>query len=83
MKIAHLIAAATMFAGLGVSTAASAQDYRHDRYDRYEGRSDRRYDHRDDRRRYGNDRRRSYSGYRNRRCHAEYRHHRRVTVCYR
>lgn len=79
MKFAHLIAAATMVAGLGLSTAASAQNYRYDRDDRYEGR----YDHRDDGRHYGYDRRRSYGGYNGRRCHTEYRHHRRVTVCYR
>ncbi|MFT6570306.1 MAG: hypothetical protein ACJAWY_002021, partial [Sphingomonas echinoides] len=35
MKLTHLIAAGLMVAGLGVSTAASAQDYRGDgpRYD--------------------------------------------------
>lgn len=30
MKVTHLIAAGLVMAGLGVSTAASAQDYRHD-----------------------------------------------------
>lgn len=82
MKIMHLIAAATMVVGLGVSNAASAQDYRGDRYQRDDRRDDRRYDRRDDRRHYGNDRGRRY-GHHGRRCHTEYRHHRRVTVCYR
>lgn len=91
MKLTHLFAAATMIAGLGISTAASAQDYRQDgRYDRHD---DRRYDNggdrRDDRRDYRDDRRHydngtRYGGNRHaRRCHTEYRHHRRVTVCYR
>ena len=86
MKITHLIAAGLMVAGLGVtSTAASAQDYRGDRG--YDHRDDRRYDHRDDRRydrRDYRDHGRHY-GWNNhqRRCHTEWRHHRRVTVCYR
>lgn len=76
MKITHFIAAGLMIAGLGVSTAASAQDYRGDRYDRRDDRRDYRGDHRG----YGN---RGY-GYNNRRrCHTEYRHRRPVTVCYR
>lgn len=74
MKITHLIAAGLMVAGLGVSTAASAQDYRGDRY---EHRGDRR-DYRDDHR--GRDNR-GYGYNRHRRCHTEYRNHRRVTVC--
>ena len=94
MKITHLIAAGLMVAGLGVSsTAASAQDYRGDRgydqrYDRHDDRrDDRGYDRRDDR---GYDRRdyrehgRHYgwNGHQ-RRCTTQWRHHRRVTVCYR
>lgn len=78
MKLTHLIAAGLMVAGLGVSTAASAQDYRGDgpRYDhRYDDRGDRR-DWRDRGHYYGGDRHRP-------RCHTEWRHHRRVTVCYR
>lgn len=82
MKITHLIAAATMIVGLGISTAASAQDYRGNRSGRYDRLDDRRYDHRDDRRHYGQDRGRRY-GHQSRRCHTEFRHHRRVTVCYR
>lgn len=76
MKITHLIAAGLMVAGLGVSTAASAQDYRGDRY---EHRGDRR-DYRNDHRGYG-DRGRGRGWNNARRCHTEYRHHRRVTVC--
>lgn len=74
MKITHLLAAATMIAGLGMSTAASAQDYRHDN----------RYEHRGDRREYrGNDHGHYGWNHHPRRCHSEFRHHRRVTVCYR
>ncbi len=86
MKLTHFLAAATMIAGLGVSTAASAQDYRHDgRYERRDHRGyDDRRDYRDDRRHYGHDRGRHQGWNRHhRRCHAEYRHHHRVTVCYR
>jgi hypothetical protein len=70
MKLTHLIAAGLMVAGLGISTtAASAQDYRHD---------DRRGDHRGpDWRDHGRDHRWNN----HRRCHTEWRHHRRVTVC--
>ncbi len=82
MKFTHLIAAGLMIAGLGVtSTAASAQDYRGDRG------HGQRYDRRDDRnhgRHYRGDRGRHY-GWNNhgRNCRVEWRHHRRVTVCYR
>lgn len=76
MKITHLIAAATMIAGLGVATAADAQGYRDYRHDRHERRYDRGYHGY-----HGYDRGRGY-GERSR-CHTEYRHHRRVTVCYR
>ena len=65
MKITHLIAAATMIAGLGVSTAASAQDWRHER--------------REVRGWHDNGRHHGW-GHRSR-CHTEYRHHHRVTVC--
>ncbi|MEG3086498.1 hypothetical protein [Sphingomonas sp. PB4P5] len=68
MKFTHLIAAALMMAGIGVSTEASAQrhdgysqndrrdDVRNDRRDnrRYDRRDNRRYDRHDNRR---NDRR--------------------------
>lgn len=87
MKFAHILAAASLIAGIGVSTAASAQDYRGDRHDRrYD---DRRGDHRDwrgDRR--GSDRR--YDRYHGRRagwnnhgrnCRTEWRNHRRIEIC--
>ena len=67
-------------------------DQRYDRGDdrRYDQRDDRDYNRRDDRgydhdrgRHYGWDRGR-HNGWNNRqRCHAEWRYHRRVTVCYR
>lgn len=77
MKIKHLIAAGLMVAGLGVTTAASAQDYRGDRY---EHRGDRR-DYRDDHR--GYDRGRGYGWNRHHRthCYTTWRHHHRVRVC--
>jgi hypothetical protein len=90
MKTMTKLAAALglMVAGLGVSTSASAQYYG-GRGDNYDQRDDRRYDHRDDRRDwrddhrgYGYDRGRRY-GWNHRACHTEWRHHRRVTVCYR
>ena len=82
MKITHLIAAGLMIAGLGVtSTAASAQEYRGDRG--YDHRGDRRYDRGDYRRDYRNHGR--HYGWNNhqRHCRTDWRHHRRVTVCYR
>ena len=95
MKTMTKIAAALglMVAGLGVSTSASAQYYG-GRGDTYDHRDDRRYDRRDDwrdgrrdwrgdHRGYGYDRGRRYGWGNNRRCHTEWRHHRRVTVCYR
>ena len=86
MKFTHLIAAGLMVAGLGVTaTAASAQDYRGDRG--HGPRYDRRDDRRDDRnhgRLYRGDRGRHYGwNNRGRNCRVEWRHHRRVTVCYR
>lgn len=80
MKLTHLIAAGLMVTGLTVSTAASAQNYRGDRYDqrdhrRDDRRDDRRYDRGHDRGRYyGRDRHRN-------RCHTEWRHHRQIRVC--
>lgn len=104
MKIARMLAAASLVvASLGVTTAASAQSYnggadraqsrdhrgdgdrrdvRGDRNDRHD-RTDRRDDRRDDRgRHYGSDRGRHYGWDRNhRRCHVEWRHHRKVRIC--
>lgn len=76
MKLTHLIAAGLMVTGLTVSTAASAQDYRGNRYDhRGDRHDDRRYERGHDRgRHYGRDRHRN-------RCHIEWRHHRQVRVC--
>ena len=82
MKIIHLIAAGLMVAGIGVSTEASAQGYRGDRYDHRGDRRDDRRDYRDHHR--GYDRHRGYGWNNNRyrvRCHIEWRHHRRVRVC--
>ncbi|MDF0487173.1 hypothetical protein PX554_03445 [Sphingomonas sp. H39-1-10] len=91
-----------MVAGLGVSTGASAQDYRRDHhgYDRRDYRGDHRgwrgdrHDWRGDRRGYYGPHRGYYGphrgyGYGNgwgrggRDCRVTWRHHRRVTVCYR
>jgi Ni/Co efflux regulator RcnB len=87
MKIAHILAAASLIAGIGVSTTATAQDYRGDRHDqRFDDRRgphrDFRGDRRDDRR-YGGDRYHGRNaGYnRGRRCRTEFRHHRRVQIC--
>ncbi|MDO7842822.1 hypothetical protein [Sphingomonas immobilis] len=91
MKTTTKLAAALglMVAGLGISTSASAQYYGGRGYN-YDHRDDRRYDRydrrdwRDGRRGYyGYDRGRRYGWGNNRRCHTEWRHHRRVTVCYR
>ena len=78
MKIASMLAAAGLIvAGLATSTAADAQNYR-DRGGYSHHRDDRRGDYRrDDRRHYGW---RNGRGHRDR-CHVEFRHHRRVTVC--
>ncbi|RZM00486.1 MAG: hypothetical protein EOP68_23015 [Sphingomonas sp.] len=84
MKIAPMFAAAGLIiAGLVSSTAADAQSYR-DRGGYSDGRGYR-DDHRYDRRDYRRDNGRHY-GWRNGRghrdrCHVEFRHHRRVTVC--
>jgi Ni/Co efflux regulator RcnB len=97
MNITRMLAAAGLVvASLGASTAAEAQDHRDSRGDRYEqrydrdGRSDRDYSGDRDHRGYnGGDRYRHDNGhhrgnaYGHRRCRTEYRHHRRVTVCYR
>lgn len=88
MKIAHMIAAGLLVAGIGVSTEASAAP-RNDRvvfvehnrgygYDRgYNGRG-----YRDgyDRRFYAG-RHHGYRGRYARRCVTKWRHHRRVTIC--
>lgn len=96
MKITRMLAAAGLIvASLGVSTVAEAKEHRDGRNDRNEQRYDR--DGRGDRdhRGYGNDRgnrgdryrhdngRHRGNAYGHRRCRTEYRHHRRVTVCYR
>lgn len=90
MKLSAILAATALIATLGVSTSASAQDYRRDaryeqsdRRDYVDYRTDR-ADHRRDYRdyRHGNGRRYGVNWHR-RNCHAEYRHHHRVTVCYR
>lgn len=86
MKVASMFAAAGLIvAGLVSSTAADAQNYRdrgysesrsyrdNDRHDRYDGGNYRR----DNGRHYGW---RNGRGHRDR-CHVEFRHHRRVTVC--
>lgn len=86
MKLTHLIAAGLLLSGLGVSSAASAQDHRDDRYEQRGDRGRDRHDHRgDDRRHYGWERgdRHGWNGPRGRHCRTEWRHHRRVTVCYR
>lgn len=96
MKIAHILAAASLIAGIGISTTASAQDYRGDR-GRYDHRyDDRRGDHRDWRgdrrggdryygrdRYYGGDRYHGRHGYNNRgrHCRTDWRNHRRVQIC--
>ena len=95
-----------MVAGLGITTSASAQDYRRDHrgYDRRDDHRDYRGDHRGfrgDRGNWHGDRRGYYGpnrgyyghnrgyGYGNgwgrggRDCRTTWRHHRRVTVCYR
>lgn len=71
MKLTRLIATGLAVATLGLgATAASAQH-----------RDDRRYDHRDDRR-YGRHDNGNHRGWnKHRRCHTEWRHHRRVQVC--
>lgn len=90
MKIAPMFAAVGLIvAGLASSTAADAQNYR-DRgaYSEHRGYSDHRgYRDNDryDRHEYRRDNGRHY-GWRNGRgnrdrCHVEFRHHRRVTVC--
>lgn len=84
MKLSAILAATALIATLGFSTAASAQDYRRDaRYEQGDRRNDRAY-HRSDYRdyRHGNRQRHGVNRH-SRNCHAEYRHHRRVTVCYR
>lgn len=94
MKITHMLAAALMVAGIGVSTEASAQRYdggynqevRYDRHDR-DRRDDRRWDRRDDRRdrNWGRHDRGRHNGWRGDRgrnhCRIVYRHGNRYTVC--
>ncbi|RZF63994.1 hypothetical protein EWE75_13525 [Sphingomonas populi] len=86
-----------MVAGLGITTSASAQDYGRDHrgYDHRDDRRDYRGDHRGfrgDRRDWHGERRGYYGGNRGygngwghggRDCRTTWRHHRRVTVCYR
>lgn len=90
MKIAHILAAASLIAGIGVSTTASAQDYRGDRGGHHDRRfDDRRGDHRDFRgdrrgdRRYDNRYHGRHNGYNNRgrNCRTDWRNHRRVQIC--
>ncbi|MBA3898252.1 MAG: hypothetical protein H0X36_14205 [Sphingomonadaceae bacterium] len=93
MRIPHLLAAGLLFAGLGVTTTASAQS--NDGRDGYSQRDDRGDYRRDDQRDYRGDRRddrRDWRDHRDngwhngwnrnhRRCWVEWRHHRRVRVC--
>ena len=71
-----------MVAGLGVSTAASAQNHDNRGYSSHH-RDDRRHDWRDGRRGYTAHYRGHRNGWGHRACRTEWRHHRRVTVCYR
>lgn len=89
MKMFKIVAAAGLALATVVSVApAQAQNYRHDRGDRYEQRHDRqdRWDrgrHRGSDRGYhrGWDRGHHYHGRHHRNCWSEWRHHRRVTIC--
>ncbi|MEN2787584.1 hypothetical protein ACFOKI_02800 [Sphingomonas qilianensis] len=95
MKFTHLIAAALMMAGIGISTEASAQrhdgysqinrrdDVRNDRRDdrRYDRRDNRRFDRHDNRRWRTNGRHRGWNNNNRRPCRVIYRNQRRVTVC--
>lgn len=74
MKLAKLLATGLVVATLGLGTAASAQG-RHD--DRRSDQRDRRDDHRYDR--HDNGRHNGWN--KHRRCHTEWRHHRRVQIC--